>query len=289
MKILVDAFGGDNAPLEIMKGALDAAGGGHEIVLVGQEQTMRAVAAEHGLPIEKATLIDAPDILTMEDDPKSILKEKKNSSMGVGMRLLAEGQGDAFVTAGSTGAMLMGGTFIVKRIHGVARPALAALVPSEKGPFLLIDTGANAECRPEMLVQFAHMGALYVAHVLGIEARVGLVNNGVEEHKGGALQKETYQLLKVSGLPFVGNIEAREIPMGAANVVVADGFTGNVILKLIEGVAEMFNANLKRIFKKNIITMAAAGMVSGGLKEFKEKMSTANYGGAPLLGLAKPV
>ena len=292
MRVIVDAFGGDNAPLEIIKGAaLAVAEYGYTVVLTGSEAEIRRVAAENAISLDGMEIVDAPDVISMEDEPRSILKDHKNCSMAEGLRLLANGGGDAFVTAGSTGALIMGATFFVKRIKGVSRAALAPLMPSDKGAFMLVDSGANVECRPEMLLQFAQMGSIYMTNVLGggKPATVGLVNVGTEDCKGGDLQHEAFKLLKDSGLNFVGNIEARQIPFGAADVVVADGFTGNVILKLMEGVADVFMGNIKQVFLANLKTKLAALAVKPQLRAFKKKMDTSEYGGAPLLGVAKPV
>lgn len=295
MRVIVDAFGGDNAPLEILKGAALAVAeygkNGLEITLVGREAEIRRVAGENAISLDGMTIVNADDVITMEDEPRSIIREHKNCSMAEGMRRLAAGEGDAFVTAGSTGALIMGSTFIVKRIKGVARAALAPLVPGNKGPFMLIDSGATVDCRPEMLLQFAHMGSIYMTHVLGDgkPATVGLVNVGTEDTKGGELQHAAFQLLKNSGLNFVGNIEAREIPNNAADVVVTDGFTGNVILKLMEGVVDSIFKNIKDVFMTNTPTKLAALVVKPYLKGFKKKMDTSEHGGAPLLGIAKPV
>lgn len=292
MRVIVDAFGGDNAPLEIIKGAaLAVAEYGYTVVLTGSEAEIRRVAAENAISLDGMEIVDAPDVISMEDEPRSILKDHKNCSMAEGLRLLASGGGDAFVTAGSTGALIMGATFFVKRIKGVSRAALAPLMPSDKGAFMLVDSGANVECRPEMLLQFAQMGSIYMTNVLGggKPATVGLVNVGTEDCKGGDLQHEAFKLLKDSGLNFVGNIEARQIPFGAADVVVADGFTGNVILKLMEGVADAFMGNIKQVFLANLKTKLAALAVKPQLRAFKKKMDTSEYGGAPLLGVAKPV
>ena len=292
MRVIVDAFGGDNAPLEIIKGAaLAVAEYGYTVVLTGSEAEIRRVAAENAISLDGMEIVDAPDVISMEVEPRSILKDHKNCSMAEGLRLLANGGGDAFVTAGSTGALIMGATFFVKRIKGVSRAALAPLMPSDKGAFMLVDSGANVECRPEMLLQFAQMGSIYMTNVLGggKPATVGLVNVGTEDCKGGDLQHEAFKLLKDSGLNFVGNIEARQIPFGAADVVVADGFTGNVILKLMEGVADAFMGNIKQVFLANLKTKLAALAVKPQLRAFKKKMDTSEYGGAPLLGVAKPV
>ncbi len=292
MRIILDAFGGDNAPLEILKGAaLAVKEYGHTVLLAGREEEIRRVAAENGISLEGMDIADAPGIIGMDDEPKSILKEHKDCSMAEGLRRLAAGEGDALVSAGSTGALIMGATFLVKRIKGVSRAALAALVPSDKGPFMLIDSGANVDCRPEMLLQFAHMGSLYMTRVMnnGTPATVGLLNVGTEDHKGGETQREIFALLKDSGLNFVGNIEARQVPMGAVDVLVCDGFSGNVLLKTMEGTADMLMSNLKRAFFTNLKTKIAALLVKPQLGGLKKKMSTAEYGGAPLLGVAKPV
>ncbi len=292
MKVIVDAFGGDNAPLEILRGAEAAVNEyGHHILLTGKEETIRRMAKEDGLTLRQMEIIDCDDVITMEDHPRSITKEHRNSSMAVGLKALAEGKGDAFVSAGNTGAMLMGGTFLVKRIKGVSRPALAAVLPSVKGPVMLVDSGANVECRPEMLLRFAQMGSIYMSAVMagGKPVTVGLLNVGTEDTKGGALQKETFALLKESSLSFVGNVEARQVPFGAADVIVADGFAGNVLLKMMEGTADMLVQQLKQMFYSNLKTKIAAMMIKPQLAAFKQKMSTAEYGGAPLLGVCKPM
>lgn len=290
MRVIVDAFGGDNAPLEIIKGAAMAvAEYGHEIVLTGDEQTIRQVAADNGISLEKMDIIHAPDVIQMDDEPRSVLKEHKECSMAEGLRQLAAGNGDAFVSAGSTGALIMGATFLVKRIKGVSRAALAPLMPSDKGPFMLLDAGANADCRPEMLMQFARMGNLYMEALMERPVSVGLVNIGTEDCKGGTLQQEAFALLKNSDLNFVGNVEARDIPFGTADVLVADGFTGNVVLKMMEGVTDALMKNIKSIFMTNLLTKIAALIVKPQLGGFKKKMDTSEYGGAPLLGVSKPV
>ena len=292
MKIIVDAYGGDYAPLEAIKGALDAKQEyGYDIVLTGNEEEIRRIAAEQQWPLEGIDIVNATDVISMNDSPKSILREHKECSMAVGLRLLAEGAGDAFVSAGSTGALIMGATFIVKRIKGISRPALAAVVPSAKGPFMLVDSGANVDCRADMLLQFAHMGSIYMTEVMkqGCPATVGLLNVGTEEHKGGDLQHETYALLKESGLNFIGNVEARDVPAGVADVVVTDGFGGNVLLKGMEGTVDMLLGFLKDILYATPLTKLAALTMKSRFGGLKKKLSTAEYGGAPLLGVAKPV
>lgn len=292
MRIIVDAFGGDNAPVEILKGAAKAvATYGCDIILTGDEEKIRQAAQENEISLERMEIVHASDVMTMEDHPKSILREHKDCSMAVALRLLAEGKGDAVVSAGSTGALLMGGTFIVKRIKGVSRPALAPVMPSDDKPFMLIDCGANADCRPEMLVQFAHMGSIYMSHMYPREGgtRVGLLNVGTEDTKGGELQLATFPLLKESGLNFIGNVEARDVPAGVADVVVADGFSGNVLLKTLEGTVDMMMKNLKQSFMTSLRTKIGAALVMPGLKMLKKKLSTSEYGGAVLLGVNKPV
>ena len=292
MRIIVDAFGGDNAPVEILKGAAMAVVAYDcDIILTGDEEKIRQAAAENNISLERMEVVHASDVMTMEDHPKSILREHKDCSMAVALRLLAEGKGDAVVSAGSTGALLMGGTFIVKRIKGVSRPALAPVMPSDDKPFMLIDCGANADCRPEMLVQFAHMGSIYMSHMYPREGgpRVGLLNVGTEDTKGGELQLATFPLLKESGLNFIGNVEARDVPAGVADVVVADGFAGNVLLKTLEGTVDMLLKNLKQSFMSSLRTKIGAALVMPGLRGLKKKLSTSEYGGAVLLGVNKPV
>ena len=264
---------------------------GFDIVLTGNEEELRRIAEEQKLSLNGIEIVHTTDVISMNDIPKTILREHKDCSMAVGLRLLAEGKGDAFVSAGSTGALLMGATFLVKRIKGVSRPALASIIPSDKGPFMLLDSGANLDCRPEMLFQFARMGSLYMSLVIkkGEPATVGLLNVGTEEHKGSDLQHETYALLKDSDMPFVGNVEARDVPAGVADVIVADGFSGNVLLKTLEGTVTMLLGYIKQIFYTNLLTKLAALFIKPHLRGLKNKLSTEESGGAPLLGIAKPV
>ena len=292
MKIIVDAFGGDHAPDEILAGSLAAAKAyGVQLLLVGDEETIKARAASLGLDLSGCEIAHAPSVVTMEDEPKAVLKQKHDSSMTVGLTLLADGKGDAFVSAGSTGALVMGGTFIVKRIKGIKRCAIASVLPSDKTPFMLIDCGANVVCEPQFLCQFAVMGSIYMNRILDIASpRVGLANIGVEETKGTPFVRDCYDALRQEkAIHFIGNAEVRDIPDGVCDVVVADGFTGNVILKMYEGVAGMLNKNIKALFKKNALTMLGALCVKGGLDEFRKKMDYKQYGGAPLLGLQAPV
>ena len=291
MKLIVDAFGGDNAPLEILKGCAKAVRElGVEILLTGDEETIRKTAQENGISLEKTEIVHTTQIVDMDDDPMCVVKTKKDSSIAVGMRLLNEGRGDAFISAGSSGAIVSGGTLIVKRIRGVRRVAFAPIMPKAQGFFMLIDSGANNDCSADMLRQFGIMGSTYMEKVMKIDRpRVGLVNVGVEEHKGSQTIREAYALLKESGLNFVGNVEAREIPADGADVIVADGFTGNVVLKLYEGVARELVKKIKGVFTKSLKNKLAAAMVLGDMKSFKKAMDYNEYGGAPLMGTRKPV
>jgi len=292
MKIIVDAFGGDNAPLEIIKGSVDASKeNGVEIILVGDEEKIRSCAAENGLDISAIEILHAPTVIAVDDDPTKVVKGMTDSSMSVGLVALTDGHGDAFVSAGSTGALVVGGNLIVRRIRGIKRAAIATVLPSNDSPVMLLDSGANLDLTTTSMVQFGLMGHIYMKRVLGVsKPRVALANIGVEETKGPQLYTESYQLMKAqSDYNFIGNIEARDIPMGAADVVVADGFTGNIILKMYEGVAGALMKNIKGIFLKNAITKIGALLVKNEVSAFKAKMDYKQYGGAPLVGLKKPV
>ncbi len=291
MKIIVDAMGGDNAPLEILKGcALAYKEYDMQFVLTGNETQIKDVISQNNLELGDYEIINTQEVISMHDEPTCVIKDKKESSLGKAFTLLRQGYGDAVVSAGSTGAVLVGATMTVGRIRGIKRPALATVLPSDTGATMLLDCGANVECRPEMLSQFALMGSIYMNKILGVnEPRVMLANVGTEDTKGAPLQKETFELLKNSSLNFCGNIEGRDILLGIADVIVADGFSGNLILKTCEGVAAMMYSNLKAVFKKNIVSKFAAAMVMSGLKVFKKKMDYTEYGGAPLMGIAKPV
>lgn len=291
MKVIVDAFGGDNAPLEILRGTAQAiAEYGVEAVLSGDEQTLRKLAEDEIIPLNGMEFAQAESVIPMEEEPTALLKAYADSSMAVGMRLLAEGGGDAFVTAGSTGAAVVGASMIVKRIKGIKRPAIATIIPNTAGAYLLIDGGANAEVRPEMLVQFGVMGSAYMQAVAGIKSpRVAIVNIGTEETKGLELHTQTYALMKDAPVNFIGNIEARELPLGGCDVAVTDGFTGNVILKLTEGMGKMMSAEMKKLLLRSPATKLAALALKGGINEFRKKTDYTEHGGAPLMGSAKPV
>lgn len=291
MKIIVDAFGGDNAPLEIIKGcAIAAEEFGVDILLTGKESVIRETAQKNQISLNRIEIADCSEVITMEDEANAVLKTKKDSSMAVGLRLLNEGKGDAFISAGNSGALCVGATLAVKRIKGIKRAAFAPVLPSETGFFMLLDGGANVDCRPEMLYQFALMGSVYMEKVMHVSnPRVGLANVGVEEHKGTDLYKEAYQILKDSSLNFIGNVEGRDIPKGVCDVVVCDGFAGNMILKTYEGVAITLMKKMKHMFTDSVKGKMAAALVMKDLKELKEKFNYNAYGGAPILGASKPV
>ena len=289
MRVIVDAFGGDNAPLEVIKGCARAVSElGVNVVLTGSRNKIEKCAAENGISLSGIEIEHTDDVFDIHEEPKEIIKSGSNSSMALGLRLLSEGKGDAFVSAGSTGALVMGATFIVKRIKGIKRVAPSPVMPADKRSFVLVDAGANTECRPEMLVQFAVMGSAYMEKVMGVkDPRVGLLNIGSEETKGRELEIAAYKLLEESGLNFVGNIEARDMPKGEVQVVVTDGFTGNIALKLYEGMGSFFSKKLKWIFSG--LGKIGAIVSLGKIKELRRQMDYKEVGGSALLGVKKPV
>lgn len=297
MKIIVDAMGGDNAPLEIVRGAIDAGREfSCEIVLTGKTEAILECLNELGYSEIPAgvEIMNATEVVEMEDDPATACRAKADSSMTVGLRMLREGKADAMVSAGSTGALLSGATLIVKRIKGIRRAVLSISMPGKDGGFLLLDCGANAECTPEYLVQFAYMGHFYTSRMKGIKnPRVGLLNIGAEETKGTELQRETYKLLKAAGdegrINFVGNVEARGAFTGDCDVLVTDGFSGNVLLKGSEGLGLFAMGEIKGIFTRSAFTKLAALIVKDGLKAFKKMFDASEIGGTMLLGIQKPV
>lgn len=292
MKILVDAFGGDNAPLEIIKGSLLAKEEyGCDIILCGNEADIKSCARDNNIDISSLSIKDADGKIPVEADPRSILKTYKNCSMAAGLKALADGEGDAFVSAGSTGALVVGSTFFVKRIKGIKRAAMGVIMPSDNGPFMLMDVGANIECTPKTLNDFAVMSEVFMKKVQGVkEPRVGLLNIGVEPNKGPDNYVKAYELMSnQTDYKFIGNIEARDVPSGAADVVVADGFAGNIFLKTYEGTAMMLLKNIKHIFMKNTLTKLSALGVKSGVKELKSKLDYNVYGGSALMGIRKPV
>lgn len=291
MRIIVDGFGGDNAPLAVLQGCVLAIEEyGVDITVTGDEAIIKKAAQENNINLSKIQIVHANSVIPVCADPNTIMNEYKDSSMAVAFQLLAKGEGDAVVCAGSTGAIVMGASLIVKRIKGIKRATLAPIMPSDTGCYILMDAGANLECRPDMIQQFAVMGSIYMDKIIGIhQPKVSLVNIGAEETKGGELQIESYKLLSANeNLNFTGNIEPRYIPRGDADVVVCDGFTGNVVLKLTEGMGKMISGNLKTIFSGFLGTLSAA-LVYQRIKAFKKKMDYTEYGGAPLMGICKPV
>ncbi len=297
MKIIIDAMGGDHAPLEIVKGALAGQKRwGVDIILTGDTtEILKAVEAcgektlPHGVEIAHAT-----EVVEMSDDPATVFRRKKNTSMGLGLQMVRDGKGDAFISAGSTGALLTGATLITKRIRGIRRAAMAPLIPTSTGKAVLIDCGANAECTPEYLVQFAYLGSFYAQRTLGLDKpRVGLLNIGTEDEKGTDLRRQTLALLRTAAeaghLNFIGNIEAKEAIKGGCDVIVTDGFSGNILLKTMEGVGSIAGQAISGIFRKNLLTKLAAAAVMPGLKSFKAMMDPNKVGGTAFIGIAKPV
>lgn len=299
MKIILDAMGGDNAPLAPVMGAVDAAKDfGAQITLVGRSQEILNVLKENGIDQLPAgvTIADAQDVVDMHDDPASVCRKKKDSSMVVGLRMLSEDQGDAFVSAGSTGALLSGATLIVKRVKGIRRAAMGPSMPNKAGgKTVLLDCGANAECTPEFLLQFGIVGSLYASKNLNMsKPRVGLLNIGTEDSKGTPLQKEAYALLTDAHnkglLNFIGNVEGRDVLLGGVDVVVCDGFSGNVLLKSIEGTAMFMGSLMKhKIFKRNAMSMIGYLFCKKGVDDVMKMMDYREIGGTQFLGIKKPV
>ena len=298
MKIILDAMGGDHAPEAPVLGAVEAAKAyGTKITLVGRGEEILDVLRKAGiqdLP-DGIEISNADDVVDMHDDPASVIHKRKNSSMVVGLKMLADGNGDAFVSAGSTGALLTGATLIVKRVKGIRRAAMGPAMPNKAGgKTVILDCGANAECTPEFLLQFGLVGSLHAKKTYGIEnPRVGLLNIGTEDSKGTPLQKQAYALLKEAGdrglINFVGNVEARDVPLGAVDVVVCDGFAGNVLLKSIEGTAMFMGSLMSKMFKKNLLSKLAALLVMKDIKAFKKLLDYREIGGTEFLGIRKPV
>lgn len=291
MKIIVDAFGGDNAPLEVIKGSAMAVEQlGIEIILTGDENKIKAAAAENNISLDGISIMHTESVIDIHEEPTSIIKERSDCSMAIGLKALADGEGDAFVSAGSTGALVVGATFIAKRIKGIKRAALAPVMPTDKGYMMLVDAGANVDCRPEMLVQFGIMGSCYMQRVLGVKSpKVGLINVGAEDTKGREMDIEAYKMLKEAPVNFYGNLEARDIPLGECEVVVSDGFTGNVALKLYEGMGSYFSHTLKDMLMGSFGGKLAALLIMKKIKAFKKKMDYSETGGAVLMGISKPV
>lgn len=294
MRIIVDIMSGDKAPLEQLIGAYEAAKENPSVsfTFVGNEAIIRAIAQSRGLPLDlkNIEICHTDSVVTMEDQPLIVVREKKDSSMGKGLKLLSEGKGDAFVSAGNTGALHAGSTLIVRRIKGIQKSAIATILPFAN-PTLLIDSGANIEINPETYVQFAQMGTVYMREILGVyNPRVGLLNIGEERTKGTKTVAAAYELLEnAKGINFIGNVEGKELPAGACDVLVCDGFSGNIVLKLSEGLSKFLVSSLTDVFTANPLTKASYLGVKRGLKNMKKSFDASEYGGAPLLGLSKTV
>lgn len=292
MRIVVDAYGGDNAPVEIIKGASDASNQFDcEITLTGKKSEIEQIIDDNALSFNgNLIIVDTDDVISMHDDPTTILKAHSDSSMALAFKELCESRADAFVSAGSTGAIVVGGTLMVKRIKGIKRPALGGLIPSPDGHYMLMDMGANSECRPEMLAQFGVMASVYLEKVEGISnPKIGLLNMGSEDTKGDELRVEAYKLLKQAPINFVGNIESREMPKGICDAVITDGYTGNIALKLIEGTSITLFKMIKTMLYKSVFNKLAALVLKKDLYSLKSMMDSSEIGGAPLLGVLKPV
>ena len=291
MKILIDAMSGDNAPLEILKGASMAIAEfpEHTIMLVGDENIISDLAVKNDIDISGATIVHSSSVISMEDSPLSVVRDKKDSSMSVGFKTLSKGEVDAFVSAGNTGALITGATIIVRRISGINRAAIASILPLSN-PVLLMDSGANLTVSSDNICQFAFMGSKYMEKIYGIERpRIGQLNNGTEYNKGNLLQTESYQILSESGLNFVGNVEAKEVPFGVCDVLVTDGFTGNIFLKAVEGMGKFLMGMLKDVLTTNLVTKVSTLTMKEKIKDMKQRFDASEHGGAPILGISKPV
>jgi glycerol-3-phosphate acyltransferase PlsX len=295
VRIAVDGFGGDNAPDAAIKGAVWAAREyGAYIMITGDYKILESRFAALSLPKKNIEIVNASGVIRIEDDPMTIRNVNAGTSMGVAFDLVKTGQADAFVSAGSTAALMVGGAMVIGRIKGLKRPALSPIMPHINGNYLIIDGGSNLECRPEMLLQFGLMGSIYMAKIMGISnPRVGLLNIGTEEEKGRELEQESYKLFKAAHenktVNFVGNVEAREVPLGACDVIVTDGFTGNIFLKTVEGMGGFMKHSMKNLFGKNPATKVGYLLAKSGVKDVRRKTDYREVGGAPLLGTAKPV
>ena len=289
VRVVVDAMGGDNAPEEIVKGAVDAVNtrGDIKVFLVGQQDAVSAELRKYTYKEEQIKVVHAEEVIEMAEPPVNAIRKKKQSSLVVGMNMIKKQEADAIVSAGSTGAVLVGGQVLVGRIKGVERPPLAPLIPTENGVSLLIDCGANVDARPSHLVQFAQMGSIYMENIVGIKnPRVAILNIGAEEEKGNQLVKETFPLLKAcEGINFIGSIEARDIPHGGADVIVCEAFAGNIVLKLYEGVAATLLTKVKEGLMSSLRSKVGALLIKPALKQTLKSFDASEYGGAPLLGL----
>ena len=288
-RVAVDAMGGDNAPAEIVKGAIEAvnASDAVHVFLVGQPEAVEQELTKYTYPKERVTIVPASEVIETGEPPVQAIRRKKNSSMVIGQRMVRAGEADAFISAGSTGAVLVGGQLLVGRLRGIERTPLGTLIPTTKGFSFLLDCGANVDARSSHLIQYARMGSIYMEHVMGVKnPTVALVNVGLEEEKGNALVKETFPLLKeCKDINFIGNVEAREIPHGYCDVIVCDAFTGNVILKMYEGVSSALIQQIKKGLMSNLRSKIGGLLIKPALKETMKSLDSSEYGGAPLLGL----
>ncbi|MBQ9209004.1 MAG: phosphate acyltransferase PlsX [Oscillospiraceae bacterium] len=291
MNIVVDAFGGDNAPLAVLEGSARAVKElGVDVTLTGDENKIKRCADENGISLDSISIIHTESVIDIHEEPTEIMKSRNDCSMAVGLKAVAEGNGDAFVSAGSTGALVVGATMITKRIKGIKRPALAPILPTAKGHMILLDGGANVDCRPEMLAQFGIMGSVYMNRVMGVASpKVGLINVGAEDTKGRELDKAAYALLKDAPVDFYGNLEGRDMPTGVCDVAVSDGFTGNIALKLYEGMGLYFAGEIKSMLTGSLAGKIAALLIMKQVKAFKKKMDYTEVGGGVMLGISKPV
>jgi len=291
MKIILDVMGGDNSPAEFISGAIAARKEYNiDIILVGDKNIIANAAEENGLSLDNIEIVHTDIVINMEDQPLSVVRDKSESSMGVGLKMLRDGKGDAFVSAGNTGALHAGSTLVVRRIKGVQRSAIATILPLQN-PMMLIDSGANVTVIEEHLRQFGFMGSVYMSKLFGIkEPRVGLLNNGSEPTKGTPMLVETYKKLSEDeDINFIGNIEGKDIPYGKCDVLVTDGFTGNIVLKLCEGLSGFLMRKVKGLFLENVMTKLSALGIRKGIEKMKKEFDATEYGGAPLLGISKPV
>lgn len=296
MKILLDAMGGDNAPdATVWGGYLASQSYDAQVILVGDESRIQKILAEKQVQVtEKLKVLHAPDAVDMHDDPATVLRKKPESSMAIALKMLKKNEGDAVVSAGNTGALLAGATLYGGRIKGIRRAALAPVMPCKGSQVMIVDAGANTECTPEYLLQFAFMGSFYMERLKGIaKPRVGLVNNGTEDTKGDTLRRQTYQLLQTAGqngrLNFIGNVEGSSVAQGMCDVAVCDGFSGNIMLKTIEGVARFMGGEIKAVFMRSLMTKLSYLVCKGGMDQFAAQFNQDEIGGAPFLGIAKPV
>lgn len=292
MKIILDGMGGDNAPFSVVEGAVRASRETqHHICIIGQEELIIPELKKYKYESEKISVINATQVISNDDAPVRAVRSKKDSSIVKGINMVKNGEGDIFISAGSTGALLAGGLFILGRIQGIDRPALASVYPIVGGiPSLLVDAGANADCKPNNLLEFGIMGNIYMEKVIRRkDPKVGLVNIGAEAAKGSTLTKAAYDLLEQSHLNFIGNVEAREVPKGACDVIVTDGFTGNVLLKLTEGLAWNILQVIKKKFTDGVKAKLGAALLIDKMTELKQEFDYSEYGGAPILGVRGPI